>query len=243
MDVTFVINKFTCDYTVPISQCDHNAKLSFMGIFNIFMDLATEHAALLKVSNKDLDNCFWVAAKTRVRCANRPEMMHRLTASTWPQEPGNIRCNRFCTLEDAGGIVAEGKTEWTIIDAETCRPMKTKNIYPAELVHLEDEVCAEPFARIGTDFADCEVLKKHTVVSADIDLSKHMNNVAYIRAVMSAFTCEQIDGMNITEIEIAYRAQCFEGEELTICKRQSEDGMDIGVIKADGTTAAVLRIK
>ena len=60
-------NKYSFDYTVPVSFCDHNAKLSFMGIFNIFMDLATEHAALLKVSNADLENCFWVAAKTKVK--------------------------------------------------------------------------------------------------------------------------------------------------------------------------------
>lgn len=238
-----MISKYTCDYTVPISFCDHNAKLSFMGIFNIFMDLATEHAALLKVSNKDLDNCFWVAAKTKIRCTNRPAMRDKLTASTWPQAPGNIRCNRFCTLEDESGIIAEGKTEWTIIDCDTCRPMKTKNIYPEGLVHLEDEVCPEPFIRIGTDFADCEVISKHRIVSADIDLSKHMNNVAYIRAVMSAFTCEELDDMNISEIEIAYRAQCFEGEELTICKRPCDEGLDIGVLKSDGTAAAVLRIK
>ena len=241
----FLKNKLERNYVVPVSECDHNAQLSFVGLFNIFMDLATDHAALLKIGNKDLkeDNCFWVAAKTRVRAKNRPMMMQQLTASTWPQAPGNIRCNRFCTLEDENGIVAEGKTEWTIIDAETCRPKKTKDIYPEGLVHLQDEVCAEPFARIGTDFSDCEEFATHKIVSTDIDLSKHMNNVAYIRAVMSAFSCDELDKMNITEIEIAYRAQCFEGEVLSLRKRLTEDGMDIGAVKADGTTAAVIRIK
>ena len=236
-------SKLSKKYIVPISECDHNGKLSFMGMFNVFMDLATEHAAELKVSNKDLDNAFWVAAKTRVRFTNRPAMMEEVVVATWPQLPGNIRCNRFCTIENEQGILAEGKTEWTIIDCDTMRPLKTKNIYPEGLVHLEDEVLPEPFVRFSTDFSEAQVIKKHTVLSTDIDISKHMNNVAYIRALMSAFSCLELDAMNISEIEIAYRLQCFEGEVLSICKRACEDGTDIGFLKEDGSVAAVLRMK
>ena len=240
-----MLNKLERDYTVPVSECDHNAKMSFTGIFNVFMDLATEHAAILGIGNNDLskDNCFWVAAKTRVRSVNRPYMMTKLKAATWPQAPGNIRCNRFCTLSDENGIVAEGKTEWTVIDAQSCRPKKTKDIYPEGLVHLEDEVCAEPFERLSADFSDCEEVKTHTVVSSDIDLSKHMNNVAYIRALLSAFSCDELDKLNISEIEISYRVQCFEGEVLSLRKRQVDDGMELGFVKEDGTAAAVMKIK
>ena len=68
-----------------------------------------------------------------------------------------------------------------------------------------------------------------------------MNNVAYIRAVLNTFSCKEIEDMNITEFEAVYRSQCFEGEHLTFKKRVTENGMEIGIIKEDGTTASVIR--
>ena len=238
-------NKLVKDFVVPVSGCDHNAQLSFVGIFNAFMDIATDHACLLGIGNDSLlkRGCFWVAAKTRIRATRRPFMTEKIKIATWPEKPGNIRCNRYCSISDESGVIIEGKTEWTIIDAQSGRPQKTGEIYPSGFEHLDDVVCGEPFFRFKTDFSLCEEIAKHKVVSSDIDMSKHMNNVAYIRAVLSAFPYEEMDRMDISEIEIAYKAQCFEGELLSIRKIQTDEKtMEIGVLKADGTCAAALRL-
>lgn len=239
-----MVNKLTRNYKVPASSCDHNGKLSFVGVFNLFMDMATEHAAILNISNDYLseENFFWVAAKTRVKALRRPLMNEETQVATWPEKPGNIRCNRYCTLSDDSGVIVEAKTEWTIIDGTTGRPQKTKDIYPEGLVHPDDVVCPEPFERFKTDFSDCEEIITHKIVSADIDMSHHMNNVAYIRMVLSAFTCNELDNMNITEIEIAYKSQCYEGEMLSVRKIQTENDIQIGILKEDNTCAAVMKI-
>ncbi len=240
-----MLNKLEKAYTIPISCCDHNARLSFVGIFNAFMDIATDHACVLGIGNNSIakDGIFWVAAKTKIRVKRRPYMQEETILETWPEKPGNIRCNRYCTISDSEGVIAEGKTEWTIIDADSGRPQKAKDIYPKELVHLEDVVCGEPFLRFKTDFSTCEEIAKHKIVSSDIDMSKHMNNVSYVRAVLSAFTTEELDKINISEIEIAYKAQCFEGEILSIRKIKTENGLEIGVLKEDGTCAAALNLR
>lgn len=240
-----MINKLEKEYVVPVSCCDHNAQFSFVGIFNAFMDIATDHACLLGIGNNSIskDGIFWVAAKTRIRIKRRPFMQEKLKLATWPEAPGNIRCNRYCTISDADGVIAEGKTEWTIVDAVSGRPQKAKDIYPKELVHLTDVVCEEPFLRFKTDFTDCEEIATHIVNSSDIDMSRHMNNVAYIRAVLSVFSLDELDRMNISDIEIAYKAQCYEGEKLSIRKTETENGMEIGVLKTDGACAAVLNLK
>lgn len=236
-------NKLSKNYTVVVSACDNNAQLSFTGIFNLFMDLATEHASILGVGSDALGekNCFWVATKTKIRISRRPYMLEKVVASTWPEKPKNIRYNRYYTVCDESGVIVEGKTEWTILDMESGRPKKAADVYPQELEHPEDKVCDVPFERISADFTDCEEIARHTAVSQDIDLSKHMNNVAYIRAVLSAFSTKEIETMGIKEIEVAYRSQCFEGEVLSICKRDAEKALEIGVVKEDGATAAVLK--
>ena len=236
--------KLSKDYTVPVSFCDNEAKLSFTGIFNIFMDLATQHAQMLGVGFDTLKekNCFWVAAKSKITINRRPGMLENVIVATWPEKPGNIRYNRYYAISDDSGNLVEGKTEWTIIDAESGRPRKSSDVYPGDLEHLCDKVCDTSFARISADFTECEEIASHKVESQDIDLSVHMNNVAYIRAVLCAFTTEEIDAMDIKEIEVAYRLQCFEGEVLSIRRRNAEKGVEIGIIKEDGTTAAVLKL-
>lgn len=237
-------NKLTKEYIVPVSFCDNNAQLSFTGIFNLFMDLATEHAALLNIGNASLKekNCFWVAAKSKVSIKRHPTMLEKVTAATWPEKPKTIRYNRYYTVSDDSGTIIEGKTEWTIINADSGRPQKASEVYPLELEHISDTVCDAPFERISTDFSECREIYSHKVCSQDIDLSKHMNNVAYIRAVLSAFSTSEIEKMDIKEVEIAYRLQCFEGEVLSIRRRDVENGIEIGIIKEDGNTAAVLKI-
>ena len=237
-------NKLSKKYIVPVSFCDNKAQLSFTGIFNLFMDLATEHAAILGIGNNALKekNCFWVAAKSRIKVIRRPSMLEEVTASTWPEKPKTIRYNRYYTVSDQSGVIIEGKTEWTIINADSGRPQKASEVYPLELEHISDTVCDAPFDRISADFAECEELCTHKVRSQDIDLSVHMNNVAYIRAVLCAFTTKEIEAMDIKEIEIAYRLQCFEGEVLSIRRRNTETSTEIGIVKEDGTTAAVLKL-
>jgi len=240
-----LLSKLEKDFIVPISSCDHNAQLSFVGIFNAFMDIATDHACMLGIGNNSLakDGIFWVAAKTKIKVKRRPCMQEETKLATWPEKPGNIRCNRYCTISDGEGIIVEGKTEWTIVGAASGRPQKTKEIYPKELVHLEDVVCEEPFLRIKTDFSTCEEFATHIVKSSDIDMSHHMNNVAYVRAVLSSFATAELDDLNISEIEIAYKAQCFEGERLSIRRLKTENNLEIGVLKEDGTCAAVLNLR
>lgn len=238
-------NRLVKTHRVPLSFCDNTRCISIPGIFNTCMDLATEHGDMLgvgmdRLAQKDL---IWLAAKTKIRIINRPGMLQPVVAATWPQQPEKVRCNRCYLITDAdGNHLVEGKTEWALLNVKTGRLSKAEGIFPAGLEYYPEAVCQQPFFRPDTDFSRCEELGRYTVSSADIDVSQHMNNVAYIRAVMGAFSCKEIENMQIKEMEVIYRVQCFEGEKLTFKKRSAENGMEIGVIKEDGKTAAVVKI-
>ena len=170
-------------------------------------------------------------------------MLTDATACTWPEAPGRIRTNRYYTLSDQSGILAEGKTEWAIIDIKTGRPVKLSEVYPENMVHLEEKVCDLPFARIKDDFENCDSLGTYTVRSTDIDIGQHMNNVAYIRALFGAFSCKELESLNFTDIDISFKNQCYEGETLSLLKRKIENGLEIGFIKQDGTIAATVSLE
>lgn len=237
-------NRLEKDIKLLTASCDNTAVLSIPYIFMLFTDLATEHAPQIKLGADDLaeKGVFWVTTKTKVQIYKRPKMQDTVTASTWPEKPGRIRCNRYYTLNDDSGILVAGKSEWAIIDKEG-HLHKTSEVYPEGLVHCEDVVCSDPFSRISDDFSDCTVLGTYKIRSTDIDLAQHMNNAAYIRVLFGAFTCKELEEMNIQEVEIAFKAQSYEGDTLTIKERKTENSREFAMIRSDGIIAATIIIK
>lgn len=229
---------------ILISMCDNTGKLSIPKIFSMFMDLACEHGASIgigsdKLAEKDL---IWLTVKTKVHINRRPAIMDEVTAETWPEKPGTIRCNRYYRIFDDTDILAEGKSEWAMLNIKSGRLAKLAEAYPIELEHPTETVCSEPFTPVSKDFSEAETLGEYLVTSADIDMAQHMNNAAYIRSVFSLFSCKQLEEINITDIEIAFRSPCFEGDKLAVKYRKTETGYDIGVFREDLTLASTIKI-
>lgn len=228
---------------VPASMCDHTGRLAIPHIFSLFMDLATEHGDAMGLGMDVLakKNLIWLTVKTRIRIFERPAMLQTLSALTWPETPGRIRCNRFYQLASENGIVAEGKTEWAMMDTVTGRLARIADTYPHELEHRDTAACEGPFARISDDFSNCKKLTEFTVRSADIDAAQHMNNAAYVHAMFGAFSCRELDAMNVREAEVHFRAPCFEGDRLSVFRRDTDGGVELGILRSDGTTAVCAR--
>ena len=73
-------------------------------------------------------------------------------------------------------------------------------------------------------------------------MSHHMNNAAYLRVLFGALSCHDLDSMSISEAEAHFRAQCFEGETLSVRLRETETGYDAGILKEDGKPAVTVRL-
>ena len=236
--------KLTKKIRIPVSFCDHTSHLSSHGVFSLFMDLASEHGSDIGLGIDQLSKkgLIWLTVKTKIRFLERPSMLQSVTAETWPEQPGKIRCNRYYTLRDQDRLLVEGKSEWAMLELASGRLQKNADAYPPELEHCTDIVCTEPFARIDEDFSQCPELLSYTVRSTDIDMSQHMNNAAYLRVLFSALSCQMLDHAAISEAEAHFRTQCYEGEVLSVRLRETETGYDAGILKEDGKPAVTARL-
>ena len=237
--------KLEKELKVLVSQCDNRANFSIPNIFSLFGDLASEHAPMIDLGSDVLaeKGLFWVAVRTKIKINRLPLMNDDIIAKSWPEAPGRVRCIRYYSLSDAGGSLVEGKTEWAIINIENGRPQKLSEVYPEGMTHLEDTVCNEDFHKISDDFSESALLGKYIVRSTDIDIGQHMNNAKYIHALFGLFSTEELEKMSIGDIEINFRSQSYEGDELSFFSRNAEDGAtEIGVLRPDGTVAATIRI-
>lgn len=235
-------NSFTKELMILPGICDSSARLGVPDAFAVFMDAAAEHACLLGCGFDVLGprGLFWLTVRTRVRFERRPAMLERVRVTTWPERPGRLRANRSYVLERDGARLAAGRTEWTIIDQSTLRLHPVADVFAPELDFRADAAWEEPFERMPD--RPLEEFARYTVRSTDIDLGGHMNNAAYVRALAGLFTCGEWQGMDVRELEIAYRSPCYEGDVLCWQREAFPGGLSIRAAAPDGKTIALARV-
>lgn len=238
-----MINKLEHTFPIAPSQCDSSGRLGITNTFSLFMDIATEHADILGIGLKDLAplNRFWLTVKSKAVFHRMPKLSETVTLSTWPEHPDSRKCNRDYTITSGDELLIVGKTEWAVIDTLSGRLVKVDSVYPEGLILLDDVCIKEDYVKFSSDLSDAEVLGKYRVTSNDIDLGGHMNNVAYIRVLPSLFSTKDWQALNITQIEMWYRSQCFEGEEFTVVQKDVESSKEVFYLKSDGSVAFQLR--
>lgn len=229
------------------SRCDASSRLSLHSIFVLFQDSASEHAETLGIGGDRMTEkgLFWLTVRTRIKVHTRPHMMQRLQLKTWlgAFEPGDLRTFRYYTLHCGETLVAEGKTEWTVFRLEDQAVVRIREAGMPDVEILPDVVCPEPFSRFRPVFDEADPAAEHVVRPSDVDMGQHMNNTAYVRAILDTFTVEELKNMDAKELEIAFRQPCFGGETLTIRRKETENGWQFAVLRPDGKPAALAQLR
>ena len=235
-----------CSYpiTVTPSVCDYDGLLSVPGCFGLFMDIAAIHAAELGVGIDDMSRrgLFWLTVRTKVHFLRRPRMLERVTVWTRPIVPEKVRSIREYRLLRDGELLAEGKTEWTVVEMPAGKIHPMPDVFPEAIEMASEPFYAAPFCRINPRFESAEAIGEYRIRSSDIDVGGHMNNVAYLHALFGMLPSAERKALPQSTVEIAFRAPCFEGETLSCFRRETADGAEFAMIKPDGTVGVLIKI-
>lgn len=235
---------FVREFPVATSRCDAEGKLSVTQIFNMFQDMAAEHAQYLGIGGANMfaRGIFWLTIRTRIRVYKRPYLMDApVVIQTWLGEykDTDLRTDRYYRMLCKGEVVAEGRTEWGVLSLEKKSIVRVGESGMPKVELYPDKVLTEPFRRFRTKPEEGELLFDYTVNMGDIDVGMHMNNCAYPRSVMNTFTVAEMKEHPVTEMEVCYRNACYEGEKLTIARRKTEEGWQFVIRKEDGSEASM----
>ena len=235
--------EYTRTVTVLPSQVDAYGKLSMAHTFDLFMDVATEAADALGVGWTFLQRkgMFWITVKTRISFLERPNLMDTVRVRTWPERPGEKRCNRHYELSRDGEVLIRAKTEWAIVSILTRRPQSLGKIMPQEMDYPDELACPEPFPMIDEAFPE-PPFARHLVTARDIDMARHMNNVAYVRAIVDAFSVKEWKKLDVKQMDVIFRASAHEGDELQFQQRRDGHVLDIRGSLPGGETIVLSRI-
>ena len=229
--------------TLP-SRVDAQGKLSVPDTFDLFMDTATEAARALGVGWDFLirRGMFWITVKTKIQFFRRPALLETVKVETWPEAPGDRRCNRHYRIIGDGGTLVVGKTDWAIVSVRDGRPQAMADIMPAGLDYPDEQACPEPFPLIDEAFSEAP-RAEHRVLNTDIDMARHMNNVAYVRAIVNTFPVARWEAMDVREMDIIFRASAHEGDVLRFQSRRDGSLLDVRGSLPDGSTSVLARLR
>lgn len=230
---------------IGVSMCDASGRLGIPNSFALFQDIASEHAEILGVGNAAMreKHAFWVTARTRVCFHRRPEMMRNVEITTWPAVPGAMRCDRFYRMDAEGKLLAEGRTEWCVLDTESGKTVPPATMFGPDIEYMQEAALPHPYARFRHDFSDDDRVVSHAVRPSDMDIGRHMNNVAYLRLICDSFSVTELEKLHVQELEIWFCMPCFEGDRLDVLRRETEYGYEFGVRRPDSRYAALAQMK
>lgn len=226
------------------SLCGADQRLGIRGAFSLLVDAAADHCEQIGTGCRDMRerHLFWLMSRARIRFYSRPEMMDEITVNTWPKTPGHFLCDRFYTVEHDGECVLEGRQEWAVLDTESGKPIRTEHIYPDTLSPLPVEVLSTPFTRLRDTLDEGDLVHRLRVLPSDIDFGGHVNNTIYLRMLTDSFTTAEYCALEPHEVEVQYLAPCFEGEELTLFCKKTDEGYLLAIRKENAKTAFLARI-
>ena len=221
--------------TILPSQVDAWGRLSPAHTFDLFMDTATEAAGAMGVGWDFLmrKGMFWITVKARVRFIDPPRLLDAVEVATWPEAPGDMRCNRHYEIRKNGEVLAQGLTEWAIVSTSNGKPQPLAGILPQALEYPEATACPGPFPMIDGDFPD-PPFAEHLVTATDIDMARHMNNVAYVRAIIDAFPLKAWKAMDVKQIDMIFLSSAHEGDTLRFQQRREASPLGRSVASPSG---------
>lgn len=198
-------------------------------IISHFQDVTGIHSKQMGVDGETLlrkSNAFWVLTRIKLKIEEFPCFDDDVEIETWPTVVSGFRFNRDYLITKNGKKAVMGTSEWGILDFSEKRPRKSTTVcYPLDMPHREERsgagdyiVCRESVCEENYHYSQCSRF-------VDIDTNKHTNNISYLRMMLNCFTPDEYEKNQIQELQINYLRQTFYGDEISVYKKTTDDGI------------------
>ena len=189
---------------------DFTGRLTMGVLGNHLLNCAGFHASDrgFGIATLNEDNYTWVLSRLAIELDEMPFQYEDFTIWTWVENVYRLFTDRnFALLDKDGKKIGYARSVWAMINLNTRKPADLLALHGGSIV---DYVCDEP----------CPIEKPSRI------------KVRYIEHIMDLFPIEMYKEKRIRRFEMAYVAESYYGDELTLYKDELGDGaFDIEVKK------------
>lgn len=205
------------EYIIRTYEVDRNSNLRIITLFNIFQDMADEHAEKLGVG---LTFCMhtglaWVGSRYHIKVNRLPKMHEKIKIRTWPSEQQKFGAVRdFSVMDESGKEIISASSLWVLINVERRRPVLLNENLPEFPIHKVRSLETD-FPKIPEITAH-EALVDFRIRYDDIDINNHVNNSVYPLWASEGVDIEFHKNHSIAELEIEFKKEALLGEKVAV---------------------------
>lgn len=210
----FTINDTNVDFSnkVPLHEI---MKMFQVATFNHSNIMGLDHESMIKKSN-----AFWIVTKMKLCLKKDIVSQDKINVTTWTHELGGIRATRDCVFKCGNKIIANGTSEWCCLDCDTRKIRKMNSIEYPDLNMEKTNNLNNTFSNIREIVDEPNFVYSRKILSTDIDINNHTNNLRYNYFVLDAFSVEERKCLNIKEYEIYFVNESYENDMIKIYKKK-----------------------
>jgi len=204
--------------TITSAYIDVSGKMGVAQTVLMVQDNFTENFGAIKMDNISVHDkgVYWVIHKAKFRFFRRPFWRDKVIATSFPADNASIR-----TYENTAITTPEGEPIILAVQEACCLDLERHRPVKLSAVGFPTEGAPEPF--MDGEFAKFPVAPeeyaeayRQKVLPQHIDMSRHMNNIEYVKLAMNVFPSKDQESCMPSELEVHFMGETREGQEVRV---------------------------
>lgn len=222
---------------VNYTYTDANLNLSLIGSVALIQEFMTEFFDKIGSTNIKLqkeNDALWVVSKTKVKFFKIPVWNEDIDTKGYIIKHRSVRIETENAYRYINGDLAfVVNQELCVIDINS-RKLRSidSDIFPDD-IELKESVVNTGYLKLNDDFSEDDFYYEQEAFLPDIDNSKHVNNIAYIRYILNTLSSDFYDKIKLKDFEIHYINEAKEKQKLKIYKKQFDDEIRFLIKESD----------
>lgn len=213
------MNTFSKKFSISSYDLNPSGQARLTTMANFFQEMAYHHASLLGLGYNDMmaRSTIWVLSRMRINMKRYPVWDESIELETWPSGAEKLFALRdFRVRDSTGEEIGRATTAWLILDSETHRLIRPKEVLDQFKMIIHDEqVFEKALDKIALPDGEGE-LSEHRVLFSDLDIIGHVNNVKYMEWCIDSKVTPADAEKEIREFEINFNHETKFGERIRI---------------------------
>ncbi|MBQ7224144.1 MAG: hypothetical protein IJX06_01145 [Clostridia bacterium] len=225
------------EIVITYSEMDSSGVLSLQNALLISQDVASEYLESMGSGNGTLRQknlAAWVITKLAMKINKMPTFQEKVFVHAFVSKLSRIYLECESTFYNAQGeVLFVTKTQACPIDIENrkIRPIDSIS-FPSDFECTLSQF-TDPFERMTDNVNEFDLALEQKIYSCDIDYCEHVNNVIYIKQVLNTFSTAELRKRKIKGLHINYLKETYEGDLLTVYKKDNGDKSEFIIQKKD----------
>lgn len=242
------MNILSREFTISSYDLDPKGQARLTTMADFFQEVAYHHATELGLGYHDMKSrkTTWVLSRMRIHMKRYPGWNEKITLETWPSGAERLFALRdFRVFDSQGEVIGTASTAWLILDIDTHRLIRPKEMMEQfKLIVHDEQVFEKPLDKIVVQ-GDLKPMNQHRVAYSDLDIVGHVNNVKYMEWCIDALSYPEDAEMRISELEINFNHEALLGDHIQIAGHAAGDGELFFLVtrEADGKEIVSARLK